>query len=197
MSGKLIVIYGINNLGKSTQAKLLVEQLRQHGLRADYLKYAMYDLEPSGPLINAYLRLGNPHDLSVREYQIIHSMNRTQYDNDLRRRLDGGEWIVAEDYLGTGIAWGLGAGIERAFLEKINNHLRREDLALFFRGTRFLQARETNHKHESDDELMAKVAKSHEELARDYGWIPVNANDTIEKIQEIVWQEVVDAFNLR
>ena len=40
--GKFIVLYGINNLGKTTQAKMLVDKLKLHGLEAEYLKYPVY-----------------------------------------------------------------------------------------------------------------------------------------------------------
>ena len=42
--GKLIAIYGINNLGKSTQAHLLVQELQDQGYKAQYLKYPIYDI---------------------------------------------------------------------------------------------------------------------------------------------------------
>ena len=42
MRGKFIVLYGINNLGKTTQAKFLVEKLQSQGLRAEYVKYPIY-----------------------------------------------------------------------------------------------------------------------------------------------------------
>jgi len=48
--GKFIVLYGINNLGKTTQTRILVDKLKLHGLKAEYLKYPVYDLAPSGPI---------------------------------------------------------------------------------------------------------------------------------------------------
>jgi dTMP kinase len=194
MTGKLIVLYGINNLGKSTQARLLVDRLKQQGLQSAYLKYGLYDLEPSGPLLNEYLRHGNPHGLSAREFQLIHVLNRTQYQQQLQEQLAAGHWIVGEDYLGTGISWGIGAGIDRAFLERVNSHLLQPDIAFLFQGKRFLEAREHNHKHETDDELMARVAVAHEELGRDYNWLPINANDTIDNIHEEIWRLITERF---
>ena len=47
--GKLIVLYGINNLWKTTQVHLLIDRLRAKGLQAEYLKYPIYDLAPSWP----------------------------------------------------------------------------------------------------------------------------------------------------
>ena len=81
--GKLIVFYGINRLGKSTQAKLLVERLKSINKKSVYLKYAIYDLEPSGKLINSYLRESNPYNFSSREFQILQVLNRQQFESNL------------------------------------------------------------------------------------------------------------------
>lgn len=196
MSGRLIVIYGVNNLGKTAQARLLVEKLNALGKNTSYFKYPLYELEPSGPLLNDYLRKGNPFGLSNREAQIIYILNRTQYDLTLRKRLEQGEWIVAEDYTGTGIAWGMGGGVAREFTESMSRHLLQEDLALLFTGARFLQSRETGHLHEGDDDLVSRVARAHEELAADYGWSLIAANHSIEEVAREVWKIVSDKFNL-
>jgi dTMP kinase len=190
MRGKLITIYGINNLGKTTQARLLVDRLTQEGKQVHYLKYPLYTFSPSGPAINAYLRNGNPHALSAREAQLIYILNRTQYDTALRARIDSGEWIVAEDYVGTGIAWGIGAGVDASFLHELNSHLLTEDLALFMDGKRFLDGKEEGHKHESDDALMEKVATIHHTLAQKLGWFMVNANESREEVADAVWKHV-------
>ena len=48
--GLFVVLHGINNLGKTTQAKLLVEKLQSEGHKAEYMKYPVYDLDPSGKI---------------------------------------------------------------------------------------------------------------------------------------------------
>lgn len=186
MKGKLIVLYGINNLGKTTQAKLTVEELKKQGIEAEYLKYATYELEPTGCIINDYLRKGNPYGLSTREFQIMHAFNRTQYEPTLKSKLEQGIWIVAEDYTKTGIAWGVGNGIDKTFLERINSHLLIEDLALFFEGERFKGAIEKGHQHEENEELIQRVKLVHEELAKEHKWISINANESIEEIQKTI-----------
>jgi dTMP kinase len=190
MRGKLIALYGINNLGKTTQARVLVEHLTREGKQAQYLKYPLYELPPSGLMINAYLRNGNPHNLSAREFQILQILNRTQYDSVLRDRIESGEWVVVEDYVGTGIAWGVGAGVDEAFLQELNSHLLSEDLCVFMDGERFLDGKEEGHKHESDDVLMQKVRSVHHTLAEKRGWFMVNANESREKVEEAIWKHV-------
>lgn len=180
--GKFIVFYGVNNLGKSTQIKRLIAKLTELKIPVEYLKYAVYDLAPSGPIINEYLRKGNPYSLTPREFQIMQIVNRTHYESVLKQKLDEGTWIIAEDYTGTGIAWGVGAGVDKDFLIRANSHLLKEDLALFFYGTRFASGIEKVHTHEQNDELTRIVAATHEELADLYGWKKVFANQTEDEV---------------
>lgn len=192
--GRFIALYGINNLGKTTQAKLLVSSIEERGLKARYLKYPLYDLEPSGPVINNYLREGNQHDLSAREFQIIQILNRTQFDSQLRVMLDNGENVVVEDYVGTGIAWGVGAGISKDFLIDLNIHLVKEDLAILLEGERFLDGKEDGHKHEEDDKLMRKVGEAHLILADEYDWKKVNANQSVEEVKADILKYTAKIF---
>lgn len=188
--GKLIVFYGTNNLGKSTQAHILIQKLKDIGISAEYLKYPIYDLEPSGPILNSYLREGNPFGLSAREAQIIYTLNRTQFQKELTKRLEEGINIIAEDYTGTGIAWGMGAGVEEEILEKINSHLLKEDLAILFDGERFRNSIEEGHKHEKNEELAKKVRKIHLKLGEKNNWEKINANLSIEEIAELIFTKV-------
>lgn len=194
--GKFIVLYGINNLGKSTQAKLLVDRLNLNGCKAEYLKYPIYDLFPSGKILNNYLREGNKYDLTPKEAQIFYAKNRTQFEPNLIKKLEAGINIVAEDYTGTGLAWGIGASVNEEFLKYINSHLLREDLALLFDGERFKEATEKNHKHETDDTLINKVRQAHIKLGEELGWRKINANLTIKEIHEKIWNEVVKLIGL-
>jgi len=194
MTGKFIVLYGINNLGKSTQAKLLVERMNVEGRTAEYLKYPIYDLAPSGPMINAYLREGNPHNLSAREVQLLYAMNRTQYEKTLKEKLNSSTHIIAEDYTGTGVCWGVGSGVDESFMREINSHLLVEDIAFLFEGKRFIEATEQDHKHETNDDLLTKVEKVHKKFGKEYGWISVRANESIETIHETIWQHVSNAL---
>lgn len=182
-TGKFIAIYGINNIGKTTQAKKLTERL--DGV---YVKYAVYDLEPSGPELNVYLRKGNPEALSPREFQLLQILNRTQYEPRLERMLLWGTHVVAEDYVGTGIAWGVGTGLDKDFLARMNSHLRKEDIAILLDGEQFMESVEPGHVHEENTALVKKVRQIHLDLANEFGWHIVNANQPDEKVHDNIWQ---------
>ena len=190
MPGKFIVIYGVNNLGKTTQAKLLVEKLNAAGRKAKYLKYPLYDLAPSGPRLNKYLRGGNPEKLTAKQAQELYAENRQQYEPSLLKDLESGLDVVAEDYWGTGVASGMGAGVDKQFLLEINKKFRREDLAILLVGKRFMTGKEDNHLHEADHEFTDKVDKIHRDLAAEFGWKIVDANGSIESVAEDIWSTV-------
>ncbi len=183
--GQFIVFYGVNSLGKSTQAKMLVENLIvKLGKNAEYLKYAIYNLEPSGLLIANYLKEGNSYGFTPREFQLLQVLNRTQYEPKLKERLAKGTWVVAEDYVGTGIAWGMATGVDKDLLYKLNAHLLNENLGILFEGEPYAEALEKTNVHETDPAMLKKVAENFTQLAEDFGWHKVSANQPIEKVQE-------------
>jgi len=193
-NGKFIVLYGINNLGKTTQAEMLVNALKEVS-RVTFIKYALYDLKPTGPILNDYLRNGNPWGLTHREFKIFHAMNRTQYDSVLREKLaDEDRIVIAEDYVGTSIAWGIGSGIDKDFIEEINSHLLKPDIAILLDGERFTDGIEEGHKHESDNDLTEKVRQVHLKLAKEKGWIVVNANQDKYKVHSDILNAVLARY---
>lgn len=187
--GKMIAIYGINGIGKTTQVELLVDHLKSFEINASRLKYPVYDLEPEGPFINSYLRneafrISNPK--TTHELQYIYMNNRRSYESILQKRLVSGEWIVAEDYTGTGVAWGLAWGGDLNYLEKINKNLLHEDLSILMDGERFLTAIETTHRNETDVERLNLCKNFLRLLANRYNWTIVGANDSIIEVQKTI-----------
>jgi len=190
MTGKLIVLYGINNLGKSTQAKITADNIKNSGLKVEYLKYPIYDLAPTGPKIDAILRGGNGQNISELELQDLYAQNRRDFQPRLISLLEQGINVVAEDYIGTGLAWGVTKGAPLPELEKQNHDLVKEDVAILLDGARFLQGKEDNHLHEQSDGWMNRCRQVHLDLAKKYGWIVVNANNSIDRVNADIWQTV-------
>lgn len=188
--GKLIVLYGINNLGKTTQAKLLVEKIKASGSEAEYVKIPTYNQLPDGPMINDYLRGGNPYNLTPREFQLLSAVNKYHHQPIIQQILENGTFIVMEDYWATSVAWGAGAGVDKQFLIRLNEGLIKEDLAFLFDGERFLDSTEPGHRHEVDMDLTNRVRQVHLELGEVYRWKKINANDSIVNIHALIWGEI-------
>src|SRR3990170_5154200 len=185
--GKFIVIYGANNIGKSTQVELLNERLKEEGIFSRRLKYPIYDLEPTGPRINAALREGL--NLTDEKLQEEFAQNRQDFEPQLLQMLASGLYIVAEDYKGTGIAWGMTRGVSLERMEEMNLGLLPEDLCILLDGERYTSGVERKHRHEVDSDW-ERARSVHLGLAVRYGWEIVSANSSREKVQEKVWNVV-------
>ena len=197
MTGKMIVLYGINGIGKTTQANLLIEFLRTRGLQASRLKIPVYNLEPEGPFIYKYL-----HDVEFREKNEVttealqekYAKNRERYEPELRKRLAAGEWIVVEDYAGTGIAWGLTWGADLEYLEEINKRVYKPDYNILLYGERFTTAIESGHRNENIKERIKICKNFHLLLAARYGWKKVNGNQSIGAVSHDIIAIVQNHF---
>jgi thymidylate kinase len=133
--GKFIVLYGANNLGKTTQVGMLDDRLLKIGGPNKVLKYPIYELEPTGSRINQALRGGL--EISDEGLQREFAQNRRDFEPELKRILKEGTWVLAEDYTGTGIAWGVAHDIPLETMEKMNRDLLKEDVAVLLDGERF------------------------------------------------------------
>lgn len=191
--GKFIVLYGPNNIGKSEQAKRLVENLNSVRIPTELLKYPIYNLEPTGPALNRILREGNPQGLNAEETQKIFAQNRFDFQPALESKLKRGTWIVAEDYTGTGIAWGLTFGVPMEKLMEFNKDLRKEDIAICLDGERFSSGIERNHLHERSEKWELNRA-IHRELAKKFGWEMVHANGSREEVAQEIFMVLINRF---
>lgn len=183
-----ITIYGINNIGKTTHAQRIVERLKNEGRDAVYVKYPVYDIKPTGVFINKTLRSGAKQNISEEELQIWYVLNRYQFQPQLEKYLKGKKIVIAEDYIGTGLAWGWAKGANINWLESLNKHLIKENFAILLKGERSLTSKEAKHIHEQNDDLINKCTKKYDLLAKKYKWKVINAgskNDREKTFQQI------------
>lgn len=188
-NGKFIALYGINGIGKTTQTDLLVSSLRSRGMPVVHVKYPVYDLAPEGPFLYNYLRSAafrEEHKLTTHALQLKFAENRKRYDAVVARQLAEGQWIVAEDYVGTGVAWGLTWGGSLHYLEEINEGLSQPDLAILLDGDRFLTSIEKGHVNEVNAERIAICRNFLLLLGEKKGWRTVRANQNIADVHKDV-----------
>lgn len=98
--------------------------------------------------------------------------------------------MVAEDYTGTGIAWGTVKGADKEWLKQMNRHLVKEDFAILIDGERVITAMENGHIHESNEALMKRSRQVHLELGEEFGWIKVPLQPTKDEMESLLWETV-------
>ncbi len=193
MRGRFIVIYGSNNLGKSRQIDLLEGLWQAVGRPYTRIKYPIYD-SPTGRLIDQILR--HPEELSCpvseSELQSIFAENRRTFEPELLRLLSLGD-VLGEDYVGTGLAWGLTRGVAREELDKYNCGLLCPDVEILLDGERFTGGIERRHRNEAaGQEIWETNRRVHLELAKEFGWTIVDANGNSDDIHFSVRAAIAD-----
>lgn len=182
--GLFIVIYGANNLGKSVQAEKLVDSFSKAGFKSELIKYPIYNLKPTGPKINEILRSGNKQEIPEEEFQELYAQNRRDFQPQLCKKIHEGINIVAECYVGTGLAWGWTKGADLERLIEINKGLLEPDIAILLDGERFAEAKEKNHQHESNDEWWEQCRQNFFKLSARFNWEVVDANQSVEEVHQ-------------
>jgi len=188
----IVALYGTNNIGKSVQAEMLRARFESEGEKAEHVKFPLYDLSPTGPLINEYLRGGNPRAFTPREFQLLNIQNRLAFAPALREK-SAAAHIVLEDYTGTGIAWGIAAGVEKDLLVSLNKDIPAPDIEILLDGERFGTGHEEGHAHEENGTMQRRVREILLSLARENGWRIVRANASKEDVHKEIWS-VVESF---
>jgi thymidylate kinase len=206
VSGKFIVIYGANNLGKTIQTRLLTKKFIDDGENILLVKYPIYTLKPTGPKINKILRDPSEKDRNIKEFdfQKLYTQNRYDFQSTLKLLLSSGFTVLAEDYLGTGIAWGVTNSIKNDGedeknitklinkFENLNKGLLKPDIAILLDGERFLSGIEKKHRNEDRGNSVWDLNRRvYKKLAERYSWKSVKANQSIESVHNDIWKIIL------
>ncbi len=120
MKGKFIVFEGIDGSGKTTQLKLLGDQLQQQGLPV------LYTREPGGTRIGDAIRgiLLNPahSELVPQAEALLYAAARAQHVAQVvKPALASGTIVLCDRFLDSSLAYqGFGRGMDIGLLESIN-----------------------------------------------------------------------------
>ncbi|HOV79108.1 MAG TPA: dTMP kinase [Bacillota bacterium] len=120
MSGKFIVFEGVDGSGKTTQLKLLGEELRSRGYEV------LCTREPGGTRVGESIRdiLLNPafNDLSPLAEAFLYAAARAQHvERVILPALEEGKIVLCDRFVDSSFAYqGSGRGLEIPLLKKIN-----------------------------------------------------------------------------
>jgi dTMP kinase len=126
--GAFICIEGLDGCGKTTQAKLLTKKLRKS-------HNAVYTAEPSRGKIGTYIRerclYGEKRLSSVIEALLFAADRIEHVENEVLPALNQGKLVISDRYLYSSLAYQGAAGLSLEWIEKINEHALKPDLAIF------------------------------------------------------------------
>lgn len=126
--GIFIVVEGLDGSGKTTQAKILASRLsRTHK--------ALYTAEPSLGKVGTFIRnsilYGEKRPPTAVEALLFAADRIEHVQNEVLPALEEGQIVVSDRYLYSSLAYQGSAGLSLEWIESINRHALKPDLALF------------------------------------------------------------------
>ena len=126
--GVFICIEGLDGCGKTTQAKLLAKKLAQS-------YNSVYTSEPSRGNIGTFIRkrcLYGEKRLSTIVEALLFAADRFEHvENEIRPALREGRLVISDRYVYSSLAYQGAAGLSVEWIEQINEHALKPDLAIF------------------------------------------------------------------
>ncbi len=121
IGGFFITFEGIDGCGKSTQAKLLQENLKNLGYDAFWTK------EPGGTDIGNMVReilLKYNQEIDVLTEFLLFASDRSAHSKELIKELSKGKIVISERFKDSSIAYqGYGGGLSINFIERIHREI--------------------------------------------------------------------------
>lgn len=188
--GLFICLYGPEGVGKATQGKLLEERLKESGRMVKRVRFPVFENLKSGAELEAILMKRTKKALLEEEMQKLFSQNREEFEPTLESWLNSGVCVVAENYKGTGIVWGVVRGIPVEKMEEINSDNIDPDISITIDGPKREESIPGHPYEGSDEDEWYKVRKTYLQMADKYGWIRVGADAPILTVANRVWAVV-------
>lgn len=127
MRGALVVLEGIDQAGKMTQARALEDAVRAAGLGCEVLHYPDYETR-IGKLIRGFLLDGVALDTHARA--MLFAANRWEKDAQVRAACAANALVCIDRYSASNIVYGLSQGIGEAWLRSLEDGLLPADLTV-------------------------------------------------------------------
>ena len=192
--GIFICIEGLDGSGKTTQAKLLTQKLKSQN--------AFYTTEPSHGKIGTFIRnsyLYGEKRLSSALEALLFAADRIEHvETVVLPALQQRKLVISDRYLYSSLAYQGAAGLSLNWIEKINEHALRPDLAVFIDvDPKIAMNRlKTNRSLMENMEIQEKVRKIYLEFVEKGRLIRINGNQSKRKVAEELYTVVIKCLNV-
>lgn len=188
--GKFIVIEGLDGSGKSVQAELLVNFLKQQSKEVIRTKEQTADSK-AGLKIKEIL-LGKAAGTPLELQKLFVQDRKEHLENQIIPALQTGKHVVCERYAASTVAFGGSAGLDIDLLVKMNDNFLLPDLTIILDVSPEICMQRIDARGEPKElfekaEKLAKVREIYKKMPQIYGNVSVvNGENSEEKVFEDV-----------
>ncbi|MCL4391109.1 MAG: dTMP kinase [Candidatus Parvarchaeota archaeon] len=195
MTGKFIVIEGLDNAGKATQSALLSEHLRASGLKVILTK------EPTNGILGGMSKAALNKELTIsgKALQLLFCADRAHHlETEIEPAMNKGFIVVCDRYFFSTLAYGFASNINYKWLRSVNISFRKPDLGLYLDidpKTAFLRLPKQESTLQLFDNLqkLSKVRQAYLSISKEFHLKKIDANGSIEEVSQRI-NKIVDKF---
>lgn len=194
--GIFICIEGLDGCGKTTQAKLLVKKLKK---RHD----AVYTAEPSrgqmGRFIKKHYLHADSRGSAVAEALLFAADRVEHLKSEVLPALEKGKIVVSDRYVFSSLAYQGAAGLDLKWIEEVNKHAVRPDLALFIDvDPKTVTGRLKRKKSVMENlETQLKVREVYSKYVGNGALLRIDGNKSKREVTKGIWRVVNDFLRTR
>lgn len=186
----LISIEGIDQSGKKTQTELLVEKLKENGIKATKMSFPDYETSV-GKLIKRIL--SNKIQVPLEVKHMLLSANRWELKPKIEELIEQKYSIVFDRYYQSNWAYGLANNLSIEWLKSLDSHLPRTNLTIVLDiqpNVSFRRKERNRDIHEQDSDYLSRVRRCFISLASKNKWLIVDGNLPIDVVHDLIWKAV-------
>jgi len=189
--GVFICVEGLDGCGKTTQTKLLVRRLRKMGYDA------IYTAEPSQGKIGNFIRkhcLHGAKRVSAVVEALLFAADRFEHiEREIVPALKEGKLVISDRYFYSSMAYQGAVGLGLKWIEMVNEHATRPDLAIFIdvEPDTVIQRLKSKRSVMENLETQRKVREVYTKFVESGDLVKIDGNRSKKEVADVVLKSVL------
>lgn len=181
--GALIILEGGDRVGKTTQAKYLIESLNRKGYRAQYMNFPNRTTG-IGKLINSHLM--KEDEFNDETVHLLFASNRWEAKSHMEKMLREGITLIVDRYSFSGVAFSVAKGLDMNWCKASEIGLLKPDLVLLLKLDVSIASMRGGYGDEIYEipEFQRRVMEVFRQLKDDNYWKEIVVNGSISEIYD-------------
>jgi dTMP kinase len=194
--GLFICVEGLDGCGKTTQTKFLVKRLKKMGYDA------VYTAEPSrgriGMFVKRYCLHGEKRVSAVIEALMFAADRFEHVEKEVIPALNEGRIVVSDRYVYSSLAYQGADGLDLKWIEMVNDHAIRPDLAIFVdvKPEAVVHRLKPKKSVMENSETQYKVREVYMNFVENGELVKINGNKSKRKVADDIFKLVIKCLGI-